>query len=171
MKCLSSNFRDAYFLAKESLGRKISKRTYQFGFDGLNLLKQKRFAGVDLIGLGIAVVGRSTFNDVGNVNVVTRKPNRFKEFGKKFACCSDEGNTLLVFMETRGFSNKHDGSMRVSGSKDDLRATRGKSASLTIVKMRLKFVEVHEGLLIYSINFTIADNGSIPSSLRRKGDI
>ena len=61
-----------------------------------------------LRGQGIAIARRTALDDVGDVHVVAREPDRGDELVQQLARWSNKRPSLLVFVVARTLSNEHD---------------------------------------------------------------
>jgi len=67
---------------EKGLGSKFSERTDDFRLDRPDLLKEKRMAALDLIGLRIPILWRAAFDDIRDVNVLSSKINGLEDLGQ-----------------------------------------------------------------------------------------
>ena len=132
------------FSFQERLGGPVSQRTDQFRPDHLNLLHQEWLAGINLINLGVAIIRRSAFDDVRNVDFVPREPGRLQEIVQELSRCADKRFSLLIFMKPRRLADEHDACMRIAHTKHDLSPPEfGEFAPLAVVERFCKFLEAH----------------------------
>ena len=92
----------------------------------------KRIACSNFIGLRIAIVGRSAFEDIANVDIFTLEIDRLDDLREQLSRTTDEGQALLIFVLAGSFSHEHKFSVRIAGTENDVRTFRGKLAALAI---------------------------------------
>lgn len=119
-------------VAKQGVGRESAERDDDFWLEGVDLLEQKRRALLDFVVLGVAILGRAAFEDVGQIDVFSLKPHGDDHLVEELAGVAYEGLSLLVFVCPRGFADEHQACVGVAGSKDDLGAVLAESAALAV---------------------------------------
>ena len=112
--------RNGFLGAQERLRRELPKRDDDFRLDDVDLLKQKRLACLDLVGLGIAVLGWSALDDVRDINVLARQLDRLDDLRQQLPRPSDKRHALHVFVRTRRFTDEHEIGIGVAPAKHDL---------------------------------------------------
>jgi hypothetical protein len=75
--------------------------------DRRNLTDQKRLAGSDLIGLGIAVSRGAAFQDIADVNLLPFQTHRLDDFCQELAGESYKGSSLGVLIRPRRLAYKN----------------------------------------------------------------
>jgi hypothetical protein len=73
----------------------------------MDLFKEKRIATLDLIGFWIPILGRTTFDDVGDIDLLPLKMDGLKDFGQKLASLSYKRLSLNVLFIPRAFTDNH----------------------------------------------------------------
>src|SRR5204862_5074286 len=94
--------RDSRRLAREQFRGEVAERRDDARADQLDLVPQVGFARLDLLGLRITVAGWTAFEDVRDVDVGARQPDRCQELIEQLAGRADERDALLVLVEARG---------------------------------------------------------------------
>ena len=74
----------------------------------LDLFAKIRQTGMHFIRKRFAVFRRTTFHDVADEDLVTRKAHRLDNFSEQLAGAADKGKALLVFVISWTFANEHD---------------------------------------------------------------
>ena len=99
--------RDGRVGLQQHLGRERPERHDDLRLNRVNLLQKERTAGLDIDGLGVAVVRRTTLDDVGNIDVAPRERDGFDDLREELPCTPDERFALLVFIGSRRFPDEH----------------------------------------------------------------
>jgi hypothetical protein len=73
----------------------------------MDLFKEKRIATLDLIGFWIPILGRTTFDDVGDIDLLPLKMDGLKDFGQKLASLSYKRLSLNVLFIPRAFTDNY----------------------------------------------------------------
>jgi hypothetical protein len=115
---LASEDRDALRGLQQGLGGEGPQGADDLGSDGVQLLAEEGEAGLDLIGLRVAVLRRAAFYDVGDVDLFSREVYGLDDTGKELPCLADKGPPLQVLFPARGFSHKDDHGMGIPFAKD-----------------------------------------------------
>jgi len=66
---------DLFIGLEKGLGGKGPQCADDFGLDDLELFIEERLTGNDLVSLRISIMGRSTFNDIGNIYLFPAETN------------------------------------------------------------------------------------------------
>src|SRR5687767_14262153 len=82
---------DGSAVSEQRVRSELSKRDDDFGLNRLQLSDEERFTRGDLIWLGISVVGRPAFDDVADVDVVSRETHGLNHLGQQLAGLADKG--------------------------------------------------------------------------------
>ena len=114
---LSAKPTDGILRAQQCLSREGAQRHDHAGTYHLDLSKQKRLAGFNLVWLGVPVLGRPALDDVGNVDLVARQIDGFDDLGQQLARPADKRNPLEIFVVTGCLTNEHQVSGRASHAK------------------------------------------------------
>ena len=118
------------FVSRSSWAAKRPSVTTTFGLDELDLLLQPRPARRDLLGPGIAVLGRPALHDVRDVALVAGQPELLREQPvEELARPPDERQTLAVLFGTRSLADEHQVGVGAAHAEHDLRATGGERAA------------------------------------------
>jgi len=64
---------------KKGLGCKSSQGTNDLGLDRMDLFDEKRITTLDFIGLWIPILGRTTFDDVCDIDLLSLKMDGMKD--------------------------------------------------------------------------------------------
>lgn len=76
----------------------------------------------DLILFGVAVIGGTAFNDIGDVDVLALHANRLDNSRQQLTGPSNERLPLEIFIPPRRLADKHQLRMRIADTKDDMRS-------------------------------------------------
>ena len=125
---LAVHARDAGRLAGQELRREVPERRDDARLDQLDLPPEMALAGFDLVGQWIAVSRRAAFENVDDIDVVTRKPDVGEQLVEQLACRADERDALLVLVEAGSLADEHQIGVRVARAEHDLRAASGECA-------------------------------------------
>src|SRR6185295_15830271 len=87
--------------------------------DQAHLLLEEAAAGGHLVGLRVAVAGRTTLDDVGDVDVLAGEADGADDLGEQLPRRADEGQALAVFFGARAFADEHQVGVGVPSSEDD----------------------------------------------------
>ena len=79
------HLRDPVRLAGEQLRREVAERRDDLRPDQLDLPEEVRLAGLDLLGLRVAVAGRAALEDVRDVDVLARQPDAGEQLAEQLA--------------------------------------------------------------------------------------
>src|SRR6266550_399068 len=108
------------FAGKELPHRMASERHDDAGAQHLEMPAQPDVAGGDLVGKGVAVLGRPMSDDVGDEDLSTIEPDAGKQLVQKLPSRSDEGLPLQVLVVARGFAEEEDARLGRTVSRDCL---------------------------------------------------
>ena len=90
--------------------------------DQLDLAEEVALAGVDLLGLRVAVAGRAALEDIGDEHVVAGQADPAEQLAEQLPGGADERHALLVLVEPRRLADEHQVGGRRARAEDDLRA-------------------------------------------------
>ena len=121
--------RDAGRAARQQLGREVAEGADDARRDELDLAQQVGLAGLDLFGLGVAIVGRPRLEHVGDVDLLAGKADGGEQLLEKLAGLAHERPALLVFVVAGRLADEHEVAVRVALAEHDARA-RGASCAL-----------------------------------------
>ena len=97
--------------------------------DQLHLCEEVPLAGLDLLGLRVAVPRRAALEHIGDVDVGPREPDRLEQPLEHLPGLADERRALLVLVEAGRLADEHQVGVRVARSDHDLGA-RGRESAL-----------------------------------------
>jgi hypothetical protein len=99
---------DGDFLVREgAIHRVASERDDDLWADNLNLLIQERCAHIDFFDERVAVSRWTTLDDVGDIDCPSIDASLLQQLVQESARRADKWNPLLIFVESRGFTDKH----------------------------------------------------------------
>ena len=98
---------DACGVARQELGGEVAERADDLGPDDLDLPEQVRAAGLDLLRLRVAVVGRAALEDVGDVDLLARHADGREQLLEQLAGLAYERPALLVLVVAGRLSHEH----------------------------------------------------------------
>src|SRR5262245_17639423 len=126
----AANARDPRRVARQQLGREVPERADHLRLDQLHLALQVGTAGVDLLGLGIAIAGRTALEDVGDEDVLATHADPLEQFAEEAARAPDEREALAILLRARRLAHEHEVGVRVAGAEDDAIAGLMQGAAL-----------------------------------------
>ena len=89
--------------------------------DQARLLAQIADTAVLLVLLGIAVMGRTAFDDVGDIDVLSAvEVNGKQHLVEELSGSADKGLTLQILLFARSFADEHDARLRLSDAEYDV---------------------------------------------------
>src|SRR3990172_280592 len=116
----AAKFSDPFRGLQQRLCRDIAEGHDHLRFDRLELLDEKRFARLDLIGLRIPVVRRSALYDIADIHVFPAKLHAFDDdVREELARRYHERPALLVFFVSRPPTDKHERRIRIPLAEDN----------------------------------------------------
>jgi len=77
---------------------------------------EESFTGGDFGGERIAIRGRAAFDDVADVDFISRDAVSLEIFGQQLSGGSDKGDALLVFICAGGLADKDESCVRVASA-------------------------------------------------------
>src|SRR5436309_10054201 len=113
--------RDPDRLARQQLRCEIAERRDDARPDQLDLPPGMALAGLDLVGEGIAVPRRPTFEDIADVHLCALEADPGEQLLEQLAGRADERDPLLVLVEPRRFPDEHQVGVWIARAEDDLR--------------------------------------------------
>ena len=116
-------------LAGEELGGEVPERGHELRLDQLELAEEVALAGLDLVGLRIAVPGRPALEHVRDVHVPPGQADALEQPVEELACRADERVALLVLVEAGRLADEHELGVRVADAVDDLRPALREAAA------------------------------------------
>jgi hypothetical protein len=92
---------------KETAQGKTAQGNNELGVHEFDLAFQVLAASSDLLGQGVAVLGRAAFDHICDEHLLAVGANGGQQSLQELPCRADEGPALLVFMITGALPNKH----------------------------------------------------------------
>ena len=74
----------------------------------------------NLFGARITIIGRTTLEDIGDINLLSLITYCQQHIIKKLACPAYKGLSLAIFISTRRFSYDHDPCILTTDTKDSI---------------------------------------------------
>jgi len=106
-------------LGSEQIGcRGRSEGDDDFGLDDLNLLKEKRLAGVGFDWLRHTVLGWAAFHYIRDIDLFALEAHGGDHVVEQLAASADEGQTLCVFIRARTLTDEHEPRVGIAVSED-----------------------------------------------------
>jgi hypothetical protein len=139
--------RDPALRAREQLGREVPERADHPGLDQLDLAVQEWPAGVDLVGLGIAVAGRARLQHVGDEDVVAGEADLLQELVQELPGPAHERQALLVLVHAGRLTDEHQVGVRVARSEHHLRPGLEERTALAGRRLPVQLDELGAALL------------------------
>ena len=112
--------RDRILRLQQRLRGECSQGDDDLWLNAVDLLKEERLAGLDLVGLGIAVLRRPAFDDVRDIDVVAAESDGLDDLGQQLAGTPDKRNALDVFVSSRRLADEHQVGRWIANAKYDL---------------------------------------------------
>ncbi len=103
--------------------------------NGLDLSKENRRAGLDLVLEGGSVIGRAAFHDIAYVDVFTPEPQGHEHPVEELARSSDEGAALLVLFKAGTFTDEDQPGPRRALAENDRGPTGTQTAAPAVAKV------------------------------------
>jgi hypothetical protein len=117
---LPTELGDSFFRPQEGLRGKVAQRQDHLGLDRAQLRQEKRLAGGDFVGLGIAVPFRVALDHVTDVAILlTVEADRGEHLRQQLARPSDERQALPVLLLPRSLADADKLRPPVPGAEDD----------------------------------------------------
>jgi hypothetical protein len=107
VKDLSTKARNLAIRFKKGLGGKGPKGTDDVRPDDMDLLQEKGLTTLNFIGFRVPILRRSTFNNVGDIDLLSLEMDGLNDFGQELSCLSNKKPSLNVLVITRAFSDEH----------------------------------------------------------------
>ncbi len=117
---LAVHLRDPERPTGQELRREVAERRDDRRLDQLDLLEEVALAGLDLVGLRVAVPGRPALQDVRYVHVGTGHPDLREQLLEQLARLADERQPLPVLVEARRLADEHQVGVRIAGAEHHL---------------------------------------------------
>lgn len=127
----SPDFFDRAGVSRQAEDGEASQGEDHFWAHGLDLFKQEILAVVDFLGQGVAVVGRATFDDVGDIDFVTLHANGMDHFVQQFSGIADKRFSMPIFFGSRSFSDEQHVCFDIADAEYHVGAQAGQFASGT----------------------------------------
>ena len=115
------NLADPFRPPRQELQSEVAERADQPRSDDPDLTKEVRLTGGDLGRQRIAVLRGSALQNIRDEDIRPSHPNRRKHRVEQFSGCTDERNAALVFVVSRGLTDKHHRRRGISAAGHDLR--------------------------------------------------
>ncbi len=122
---------DAEIGLDEPLGRDPSEADDDVGADDAYLRAQMLDAGVSLLGQRITVARRTAFENIGNINVVTRNADRKQLAVKQLSRGTDKRDSRRILSFPGRLSDEHQTGIGRSRAEHQIGSGRAKRTSLT----------------------------------------
>jgi len=104
---LSAQLGHGRAVGQQIFRRGSAQRHHNFGPDDRDLAHEIRRAGFALLALGRAVVRRTAFHDVSDVDIFPAQTHSFDHVGEQLAGATDERLALRVFIGAGAFTHEH----------------------------------------------------------------
>ena len=133
-------------------------------FDQRNLAIEIGAAGLELVRLRIAVVGRSALDDVGDIDLLPRQIDRLQQLIQKLASGAHKGQALLVFVKAGGLADEQDLGLGRPAAGHRMGASAGQPARLAgahLCAERLQIVHAGTSLVRPTASDYSVDRGRV----------
>ena len=117
---------------QDELRGEVAQAHDHVGPDAADLLAQKRRAGLDLLGFGVAVAGWAALHHIGDVDVLAAQTRLGEQRVELLARCADERLALQVFVAPRALAHEHHARVRIAHTEDQVGARLPQRAQLAI---------------------------------------
>ena len=125
---LSADIGNRECLFGQALEREAPEGDDDSRLDDFNLAANVRTACVELVLLGIAILGRPAFHHISDVDVVACQMHRFDDVGEKLPRPPDERFALDVFVAARRLADEHQIGVGIADAENNLRSAPRQSA-------------------------------------------
>jgi hypothetical protein len=95
-------------------------------------------AGILLCGERIAILGRTAFENVRDINVLALDVNRVKETVEKLTRATDEGSTRKILLLTGCFADEHKVGLSVARAENTIRSRFAKRTPAALAAFSLQ---------------------------------
>ena len=131
-RCFSGSHLDALLGAQHELRGEIAQAHDHIGPDAADLLAQIRRAGLDLLGLGIAVAGWAALDHVGDVDILAAQARLGEQPVELLPGGAYEGLFLQVLVAAGALAHEHDARMRIADAEDQVGARLAERAPMAV---------------------------------------
>ena len=125
-----AELRDALLGVEQQLRREVPERDDHARLDQRELAVEPRRAGLDLVGLGVAVAGRAALHDVGDVHVVAGETDPLDELRQQLSGASHERLSLEVLLLAGAFTDEQEVGIGPADAEHHLRTPGRELAQL-----------------------------------------
>ncbi len=126
---------DGLLPAEQGLGGHFAQGDDETRIDGFELPFQKRPASLDFAGFGVAVSRWSTFDDVGDVNLLAGQFDGLNDAGQKLAGRPYERLALQILVASGAFTHKDQLGLGVAHPEYDIAAPAAERAPPAITQI------------------------------------
>src|SRR5215467_12267407 len=116
---LAAELRDSTICLQKRLCGDSAKTNDHFRRDHFELPEQKWRTGGDFVFFGRAILRRTAFHDVANVDIFALQTHSFDHLSEKSSGAAYKGQTLRVFVGARTFSHKNQLGFGISVAEDN----------------------------------------------------
>ncbi len=127
--------RERTLAAQHVSGRSRAQRDDDFRADRVDLAKQKRRTGIGLGRFRNAILRRTAFDDVRNVNLVAAQAHRTDHVVEQLPGATHKGQPLRVFVGAWTFSDEHEAGVWIAVAKHNRVPALVKGAAGTVADL------------------------------------
>src|SRR5947199_2758978 len=98
---------DAGGVGSEELGGEVPQRADHRRLDQLDLAAKVVLARLDLVGVRIAVIGRTALEHIGDEHIAALEPDLPEQLVEQLARLTDEGKALAILVGARSLADEH----------------------------------------------------------------
>jgi hypothetical protein len=124
------------------MGRKGPQGTDDLRPDHPELLDQKGLASIDFVRLGVAVLGRTTLQDVAYVDFFPSQPHRPDDPCQELPGASHERSSLGILVGPRGLAHKDQFGLRAALAEDKVVPRTMKHTALAVAEFRPDILQI-----------------------------
>jgi hypothetical protein len=139
---LTPQRRNRFMSIQQGLCGYLSERTDDFGFDDFKLFPQKRNAGSDLVRLRRTICRRTTFYNIGDIDVFSLEfESLLNDIGEQASGFAHKRTPKAIFVRSGAFTYKCQPRTGVTFPKDQMSASFMQFATNTLAPLGLKFIK------------------------------
>ncbi len=132
---------DGALLAQQTLYGDASQGNNDARIDGGKLALEIGLAGGDFLGTRIAVLRRTAFFHIADINLVAAQPHGEEDAIEKPSGLADEGLSPFVLLATWGLADEHEARLGVADPENDVPAPLAEGTAATVFEFGTDFLE------------------------------
>ena len=124
--------------AEQGLRGKAAQGADDAGLDDFDLALEIRLALLDLIGLGVSVIGRAALEYVADINLVAGQAHSLDDLGQQLPGFPHKGLARAVFFRSWGFADEHDAGRGIAAAKHKVLPRRTQPTASALANLATK---------------------------------